>query len=236
VGFSYAADRSPVLDAVSFSIDAGRTVALVGPTGSGKSTLGWMLLRFLDPDTGHIRVDGAPLAGIEPEAWRRQVAWVPQRPRLFHGSLLENLRLARPGATPREVEAAAAVAHLEDLVRALPQGWETPLGEDGARLSGGEAQRVALARAVLKDAPVLVLDEPTGHLDPEAEAAVVEAMSALRRDRTVLLIAHRITTALDADRIVLLDHGRVVEEGTHQELAGTDGPYARLVAAWKGAA
>jgi ABC-type multidrug transport system fused ATPase/permease subunit len=163
------------------------------------------------------------------------VAWVPQRPRLFHGSLLENLRLARPGASREEVEAAAAAARLDLLVRDLPRGWETPVGEGAERLSGGEAQRVALARAVLKAAPVLLLDEPTGHLDPEHEAAVVAAMDRLRRDRTVVLIAHRITTVLGADRIVLLEHGRVAEQGTHDELLARGRRYPRLVAAWGGA-
>ena len=234
--FTHTPDRPLALDSVTFSIGAGQTLALLGPTGAGKSTLAWLLLRFLDPDTGLIRVDGEPLSGIAPERWRQRVAWVPQRPRLFHGSLLDNLRMARPGATRDEVDAAAAVADLEDVVRALPRSWETPVGEGGERLSGGEAQRVALARAALKGAPVLVLDEPTGHLDPEGEAAVVGAMKALRRDRTVVLIAHRITTALDADQIVLLDHGRVVERGTHRGLVGAGGPYSRLVTAWEGGA
>jgi thiol reductant ABC exporter CydD subunit len=236
IGFTHASDRPPALDSVTLSIGAGQTLALLGPTGAGKTTLAWLLLRFLDPDTGLIRVDGEPLAEIAPERWRQRVAWVPQRPRLFHGSLLENLRMARPGATRDEVDAAAAVADLEDVVRALPRGWETPVGEGGERLSGGEAQRVALARAALKGAPVLVLDEPTGHLDPEGEATVIGAMKALRRDRTVLLIAHRITTALDADQIVLLDRGRVVERGTHRGLLGAGGPYSRLVTAWEGGA
>jgi thiol reductant ABC exporter CydD subunit len=236
VRFAYAPERAPALDAVSFSIEAATTVALVGPTGAGKSTVGQLLLRFFEPDAGVIRVDGQLLGEIAPEAWRRRVAWVPQRPRLFHGSLLANLRRARPGATMTEVEAAAAVVGLEALVRDLPRGWETPVGEGGERLSGGEAQRVALARALVEDTPVLVLDEPTGHLDPEGEAAIVGAMATLRRDRTVLLIAHRITTVLGADRIVLLENGRVKEEGTHETLLATGRLYPRLVAAWGGTA
>jgi ATP-binding cassette subfamily C protein CydD len=236
VSFTYGEERPPALDRVSFTVDAGTTVALVGPTGAGKSTVAHLLLRFAEPHSGVLRADGRPLAEIAPEEWRRRVAWVPQRPRLFHGSLLENLHLARPGATRAEVEKAAAAVRLDTLVRDLPQGWETPLGEGGERLSGGEAQRVALARAALKAVPVLLLDEPTAHLDPEHEAAIVEAMGNLRRERTVLLIAHRITTVLDADRIVLLDHGRVAEQGTHDELLEVGRLYPRLVAAWGGAA
>ena len=235
VHFSYGEGRPPALDDVSFTVDAGTTVALVGPTGAGKSTVAHLLLRFMDPGSGVIRADGRPLAETAPEEWRRRVAWVPQHPRLFHGSLLENLRFARPGASREEVEKAAAAVRLDPLVRDLPRGWDTPVGEGGERLAGGEAQRVALARAVLTAAPLLLLDEPTGHLDPEHEAALVEAMRTLCRGRTVLLIAHRITTVLDADRIVLLDHGRVAEQGTHDELLVAGRLYPRLVAAWGGA-
>ena len=235
VRFAYAAGRT-ALDDVSFTVEAGTTVALVGPTGAGKTTVAGLVLRFLEPDTGVLRADGRPLTDTTPEQWRRRVAWVPQRPRLFHGSLLENLRLARPGASGDDVERAAAAARLESLVRELPQGWETPVGEEGERLSGGEARRVALARAFLADAPVLVLDEPTGHLDLETEAAVLDAIRELRRGRTTLLIAHRITTVVDADRIVLLENGRVIEQGSHDALLAAEGIYSRLVAAWGGVA
>jgi ABC-type multidrug transport system fused ATPase/permease subunit len=163
------------------------------------------------------------------------VAWVPQRPRLFHGSLLENLRLARPAASMEDLEKAVAAVRLEGLVRDLPRGWDTPVGEEGERLSGGEAQRVALARAFLADAPLLVLDEPTGHLDLEIEAAILSAMRELRRGRTTLLIAHRITSVVDADRIVLLENGRVVEAGSHATLLARGRVYPRLVQAWGGA-
>jgi ABC-type transport system involved in cytochrome bd biosynthesis fused ATPase/permease subunit len=234
VHFSYGEGRAPALDDVSFAVEAGTTVALVGPTGAGKSTVVHLFLRFMEPGSGVLRADGRPLAETAPEEWRRRVAWVPQRPVLFHGSLLENLLVARPGASRESVERAAEDVRLGALVRDLPRGWDTPVGEGGERLSGGEAQRVALARAMLTGAPFLLLDEPTGHLDPEHEAAVVGALGNLRRERTVLLIAHRITTVLDADRIVLLARGRVAEQGTHDELLVEGRLYPRLVAAWGG--
>jgi thiol reductant ABC exporter CydD subunit len=236
VRFAYDAAATAALDGFSLALPPGATVALVGPTGAGKTTAAHLLLRFLEPGRGAIAVDGAPLAALAPEAWRRLVAWVPQRPRLFHGSIRDNVALARPGASPSELAAAAARARLDSVLRELPRGWETPVGEGGERLSGGEAQRVALARAFLKDAPVLVLDEPTAQLDPESESAVVASIEDLRRGRTVLLIGHRLTTVARADRIALVVRGRVVEEGTHRELGAAGRGYARLVAAWQGAA
>jgi thiol reductant ABC exporter CydD subunit len=234
VRYAYAPDRPPALDGVTLSLPAGDTVALVGPTGAGKTTVASLLLRFLEPSAGAILVDARRLSDLAPEEWRRRVAWVPQRPRLFHGTLLENVLLARPDAPLGAVEEALALAHADALVRELPRGWQTPVGEGGERLSGGEAQRIALARAFLKDAPVLVLDEPTAQLDPAGEAAVADSMARLRRGRTVLLIAHRLTTVFDADRIALLDRGRLVEEGTHSELLARGRLYPRLVAAWRG--
>lgn len=236
VRYTYAPGRPAALDGLTLSLPAGETVALVGPTGAGKTTVASLLLRFLEPSAGAIVVDGRPLSDLAPEEWRRRVAWVPQRPRLFHGTLLENLLLARPDAPRAAVEEALALAHVDALVRELPRGWDTPVGEGGERLSGGEAQRIALARAFLKDAPVLVLDEPTAQLDPAGEAAVVDSMARLRRDRTVLLIAHRLTTVFDADRIALVDRGRLVEEGGHAELLARGRLYPRLVAAWGGTA
>ena len=176
VRLSYDAGRTRALDGFTLELPAGETVALVGPTGAGKTTAAHLLLRFLEPDAGRLLVDDLPLAALTPEAWRARVAWVPQHPRLFHGTLRENLLLGRPDATEHALGRALELAHLAELVRELPRGLETPLGEGGERLSGGEAQRVALARAFLRDAPVLVLDEPTAQLDLATEARVVEAV------------------------------------------------------------
>lgn len=231
VGYAYAMGGAPALDGVSLRLEADRVVALVGPSGAGKTTLASLLLGFLAPGSGRVSVAGTPLVELDPEAWRRQVAWVPQRPHAFHGSVLDNLRLARPEATPAEVEAAARLAHAHAFIELLPERYATRIGERGARLSGGELQRLALARAFLKDAPLLVLDEPTAQLDPESEAAVSEALRRLVRGRSVLLIAHRLATVREADEIVLLERGRVVERGAHTGLVAAGGLYARLVAA-----
>ena len=235
VRFAYDAARGPALDGFSLALPAGATVALVGPSGAGKTTAAHLLLRFLEPGEGAITVDGSPLAALAPEEWRRRVAWVPQQPRLFHGTVRENVALARPGASDAQLAEAAARARLDVVLHGLPRGWETPVGEGGERLSGGEAQRVALARAFLKDAPVLVLDEPTAQLDPESESAVVEAIEELRKGRTVLLVAHRLTTVTRADRVALVARGRILEEGPPRQLATAGRGYARLVAAWQGA-
>jgi thiol reductant ABC exporter CydD subunit len=234
VQFGYDAARGPALDGFSLALPAGATVALVGPSGAGKTTAAHLLLRFLEPGRGAITVDGSPLSRLAPEDWRRRVAWVPQRPRLFHGTVRENVALACPGTSEARLVEAAARAHLDAVLPTLARGWETPVGEGGERLSGGEAQRVALARAFLKDAPVLVLDEPTAQLDPESERAVVEAIEELRKGRTVLLIGHRLTTVSRADRIALVARGRVVEEGAPRQLSEAGRGYARLLAAWEG--
>ena len=231
VRFAHDASRPPALDGFTLELPAAATVALVGPTGAGKTTAAHLLLRFLEPQQGRLTVDGAPLASFAPEAWRRRVAWVSQRPHLFHGTVRDNLLLARRDATQDELERAAALAGLDAVLGDLPQGLDTPVGEGGERLSGGEAQRLALARAFLKDAPVLVLDEPTAWLDAATEAAVLSAMARLRRDRTVLLIAHRLTTTTAADRVVVMGRGRALEAGTPAALAAARGPYARLLAA-----
>ena len=235
VRLSYGARLAPALDGFSLDVPAGVTVALVGPTGAGKTTAAHVLLRFLEPAAGAVFVDGVPLATLAPEAWRARVAWVPQRPRLLERTVRENLLLARRDASGREIERALALAHLDRVVASLPLGLDTPIGESGERLSGGEAQRLALARAFLKDAPVLVLDEPTAQLDSETEEAVVAALARLRRGRTVLLVAHRLTTAAAADRVAIVARGRVLEQGAPAYLASSGRVYPRLLAASGGA-
>jgi ATP-binding cassette subfamily C protein CydD len=210
----------------SLEIPHGRTTALVGPTGAGKTTVANVLLRFVDPDQGRVTVDGEPLAELDPALWRTRVAWVPQQASLFHGTVADNLRLARPDASDDDLVAAATAADAHGFVQDLPDGYATPIGEGGARLSGGERQRLALARAFLKDAPFLILDEPTSHLDRESESLVLEAVSRLMRDRTVLVIAHRPEPVVGADAIVALRSGRVVEDGAFDAQDGRFAPTA----------
>ena len=235
VGFSYAPGRR-ALDGLTLEIEAGTTLALVGATGAGKTTVAHLLLRFLEPDVGRVLVDDVPLSSCAPSDWRRRVAWVPQQPRLFHGTLRENLLLGRPDATAAAVERSLELAGLEELVRQLPRGLETPVAEGGERLSGGEAQRLALARAFLRDAPLVVLDEPTAQLDLSTESRVVAGVRELRRGRTVLLIAHRLTTVAAADRVAVVSQGRLIEQGAPEALAASGRVYPRLLAAWRGTA
>lgn len=235
VGFTYPGG-STALEAVDLDLAPGERVALVGPSGAGKSTVVNLLLGFLRPDAGRILVNGVDLAGLEREAWLREVAFVPQRPRVFHGTLFDNIRLGRPDADPAAVREAARLARAEEFIDRLPQGYATPVGEAGQGLSGGQIQRLALARAFLKDAPLVVLDEPTASLDPDSEALVQAAIERLAVGRTLLVVAHRLATVRGADRIVVLDGGRVVESGAHRELMAAGGLYRRMVTAYGGTA
>ncbi len=232
VGHAYPGSEHHALADLTLTLPAGTRTALVGRSGSGKNTLVNLLLRFLEPRAGKITANAVPIAGMPVESWRENLALVPQRPHLFHGSVLENIRVARPDATRKEVERAAELAGAARFIRQLPQGYDTEVGERGARLSGGEAQRVAIARAFLKDAPVLVMDEPTSGLDPESERLIRGALERLARGRTVLVVAHRLNTVYEADQIAVLDDGRLVETGTHEALIKRGGHYARLVNAY----
>ena len=233
VGYVYPGSEKPALSGIDLTLPAGTCTALVGRSGAGKSTLVNLLMRFLDPENGRITANGVPITDLPVETWRENLALVPQRPYLFYGSVLENIRLARPAATREEIERAAELAGASEFIARLPRGYDTQIGERGLRLSGGEAQRLAIARAFLKDAPLLVMDESTSSLDPESERLIGNALERLMRDRTVLVIAHRLNTVYRADRIAVLQSGRLVETGSHAELVERGGPYARLVGTYK---
>ncbi len=235
VFFAYEGGRRPALRGLDLDIPAGATVALVGETGAGKSTVANLLLRFVQAGGGMITVDGVPLEAIDVADWRGSVAWVPQAPHLFTGSVADNIRLGRPEATDAQVEAAAIEAGLDGAIRSLPRGYETPLGEEGLGMSGGERQRLAIARAFLRDAPFVLLDEVTSHLDRATEAEIADAVRRLAQHRTVLVISHRLKLAAGADQVVVLAGGRAVEAGTPADLLALGGAYARLVATDAGA-
>lgn len=235
VGFTYPHQERPALEHISFEIRAGQKVALVGASGAGKSTLSYLLLSFLNPTTGSIQVQDIPITQIKRGAWWHKIGWVQQHSHLFYGTVAENIRLGRPDATMDEVIWAATQANIHEEIVQFAQGYDTLIGERGARLSGGQSQRLALARLFLKDAPIIILDEATAHLDPENESLVKQALHRLLKNRTVLMIAHRLNTVYDADHIVVLSKGHIIEQGTHQQLLSANGMYSMMVNAYGGA-
>ncbi len=231
VSFAYPGGRGAAHDSLSFAVEAGEKIGIVGPSGSGKSSIARLLLRLFDPQVGAVRIGGVDLRDLDPETLRAQIAVVHQDTYLFHGTVEENLRLGRPDAAEAELVAAARDANAHDFIMLLPQGYQTLLGERGVNLSGGQRQRLAIARALLRDSPILILDEALSSVDAENEAVIQEAIDRLSQGRTTLVLAHRLSSVIGADRILVLDHGRIAEHGSHAELIRRDGPYRRLMGA-----
>ena len=229
VRFSYPGGRGAAHDGLSFTVGAGEKIGIVGPSGSGKSSVARLLLRLFDPQQGRVLIGGRDLKTLDPEAVRRMIAVVHQDTYLFYGTVEENLRLGKPDADHDEIEAAARDANAHEFISLLPQGYQTMIGERGVMLSGGQRQRLAIARALLRDAPILILDEALSSVDAENEAVIQQAIDRLSAGRTTLILAHRLSSVISADRILVLDKGRVVEQGRHAELIRHDGPYRQLM-------
>ncbi|MBN9743374.1 hypothetical protein DMP23_20085 [Amycolatopsis sp. A1MSW2902] len=234
VRFCYPTRRTPALDGLSLSVAPGERVAVVGRSGAGKSTLLGLLMRYFDVDAGSVRVDDRDIREFPLVDLRALIGVVSQDTYLFHGTIRENLLLAKPDATDEEIDRAVAAAQVSDFIARLPRGFDSVVGDRGLKLSGGERQRIAIARALLKDAPVLVLDEPTSSIDAANEAEITQTLTELTRGRTTVVIAHRLSTVRDADRIVVMDSGRVVEFGSHPDLLARRGLYAEFVATQTG--
>jgi ATP-binding cassette subfamily C protein CydCD len=231
VGFAYPGGRQAALDGLAFSVAAGERIGVVGPSGSGKSTIALLLLRLYDPQRGAVRIGGVDLRTLDPEQARAQIAVVAQETYLFHGTVEDNIRLGNPDASREALEAAARAANAHEFIAALPRGYATIIGERGARLSGGQRQRIAIARALLRDAPILILDEALSSVDAENEAVIQKALDRLMAGRTTLILAHRLSSVIGADRILVLEQGRVAESGTHEQLMRRNGAYRRLMGA-----
>lgn len=229
VTYTYPGSERSALSGVNLTLPAGSCIALVGRSGAGKSTLVNLLLRFMDAQDGSITVNDIPLSALPIETWREYIALVPQRPYLFYGNVLANIRMARPSASAQEIIEAAELAGAAEFINQLPRGYETEIGERGARLSAGQAQRIAIARAFLKDAPLLILDEPTSSLDPKSEMLIRQALERLMHNRTVLVIAHRYNTIASAEQIAIMEYGKIVEIGKPERLLQQDGSYTQLM-------
>ena len=235
ISFQHEEQKEKLFSDFTLTIPAGKSIGLVGISGSGKSTLTKLLLRFDDVKAGAIYIDGQDIRDVTQKSLREAIAYVPQESSLFHRSVLENIAYGKPDATEEEIKKAAKLANAAEFIKKLPEGYQTMVGERGIKLSGGQRQRIAIARAILKDAPILVLDEATSALDSESEALIQEALNNLMKGRTSIVVAHRLSTIAGLDEIVVLDDGKIVEQGNHHALLNKNGEYARLWSRQSGA-